>query len=244
MNKPLAEDGYGVVRVNGVEISKGKTFTMEVVGTMHAMLVPVGEVEREYGTEYRISFSDFKAKDGSLFREQEFTFRTLPRPDQQEQYVEHDEIAIQAAREGIVLLQNKNSVLPLKEDAILNCFGSAQYMFRNSSTGASLINPRWQADFHQSVAEHSAFYANDEISKLYSRLQEIVPTKEVLLRAKQKSDVALLFLSRTSGEFLDNKPIKGGYYLTDEERQMIQAVSEVFDKTIAIVNTGYPIEMG
>lgn len=244
MNKPLAEDGYGVVRVNGIEISKGKTFTMEVFGTMHAMLVPVGEVAREYGKEYRISFSGFKAEDGSLFRRQEFTFKTLPRPDKQEQYKEHDEVAIQAAREGIVLLQNNNNVLPLKADAILNCFGSAQYMFRNSSTGASLINPRWQADFHQSVAEHSTFSVNDEISKLYSRLQETVPTKEVLLQVKQKSDIALLFISRTSGEFLDNKPIKGGYYLTDEERQMIQAVSQVFDKTIAIVNTGYPIEMG
>ena len=243
MNKPLAEDGYGVVAVNGVAISKGKTFTMEVLGTMHMMLVPVGEVAREYDKEYSVTFSGFKAEDGSMFKNQSFKFRTLPRDVKNTQYENHDEVALKAAREGMVLLKNDNGVLPFKKDSILNCFGSAQYMFRNTSTGASLINPRWQANFHQSIEEHSSFSANAEVSSLYRGLKDVVPNEAVLSSAKGKNDTAVIFISRTSGEFLDNKPIKGGYYLTDDERNLISVVCAAFSKVVAVINTGYPIEM-
>ena len=60
---------------------------------------------------------------------------------------------------------------------------------------------------------------------------------------KEQSEIALIFLSRSSGEFLDNKPIRGGYYLTDEEEAMIASVSRVYEKTVAILNTGYPIDL-
>ena len=61
----------------------------------------------------------------------------------------------------MVLLKNEQQVLPLAPDTTLNCFGAAQYIFRNSATGAGLIHPRWQASFHQAVAEHSRFSVND-----------------------------------------------------------------------------------
>ena len=244
LSKPLAENGHGTITVNGQPVSKGTCFFMDVVIKMHCMLVPVGEVATEYGKEYTISFSGFIAADGTPFRNQTFKFRTLPRGENDPAYADHDEIALQAAREGIVLLKNKDNVLPLKKDAVLNCFGSAQFMFRNSSTGASLIKPRWQANFHQSVLEHSPFVVNEEISDSYRCLKDILPSLEQLERAKDKSDTAIILISRTSGEFKDNKPCKGGYYLTDDERAMAEAVASAFPKTVAILNTGYPIEMG
>ena len=168
----------------------------------------------------------------------------MPRRHSDPAYARHDETALEAAREGMVLLKNDNHVLPLAADAAISCFGSAQYMFRNTSTGAGLINPRWQANFHQALAEHSRFAVNEAISGLYQRLQDVTPTEEQLKAAVQKGDTALILISRCSGEFLDNKPVKGGYYLTDEERSMIAAVARAFPKTVAILNTGYPIEMG
>ena len=243
MGKPLAKDGYGKVCVDGVEISQGKTFFMDTVIKMHMMLIPVGEVAREFDREYTVSFEGFKAEDGSIFKPQSFKFKTLPRKQKDARYAAHDAVALRAAVEGMVLLKNEAAVLPLAPDSLLNVFGAAQYMLRNTATGAGLINPRWQADFHQGVQEHSRFTVNEEISRLYSRLQNAVPTEDELRAAKEKSDVALIFLSRTSGEFLDNKPIKGGYYLSDEEEAMIAAVSAVFDKTVAVINSGYPIDM-
>lgn len=243
LSRPLAKDGYGTVEVDGIEISRGKTFLMDSVVKLNCMLVPVGEVAREYDREYTISFRNFKADDGSAFRNQSFRFRTLPRRKKDPKYAAHDAAAFRAAAEGMVLLKNEDHLLPLKPDTLLNCFGAAQYIFRNSATGAGLINPRWQANFHESVREHSCFTVNEEVSSLYSRLKDTVPTEAQLKKARGKSDTALIFLSRTSGEFLDNKPIKGGYYLTDAEEKMIAAVSAVFDRTLAIINTGYPIDM-
>ena len=48
LSKPLAENGYGTVKVNGIEISKGKTFFMDSVIKMYCMLIPVGEVANEF----------------------------------------------------------------------------------------------------------------------------------------------------------------------------------------------------
>ena len=243
MSKPLAKDGYGTVTVDGIELSKGKTFFMDTIIKMHMMLIPAGEVARDFDREYTVCFSGFTAEDGSKYPTQSMKFKTLPRKQRDVRYTEHDAVAMRAAVEGMVLLKNEDGVLPLAEDATLNVFGAAQYCFRNSATGAGLINPRWQADFHQGIREHSRFSVNDNISRLYSRLRDVTPTERELRAAKAQSDLAILVISRTSGEFLDNKPIRGGYYLTEDEESMIAAVSRVFEKTVAVINTGYPIDL-
>lgn len=244
MSKPLAPNGYGSVTVDGKPVDRGVPFEMDTVIKMYCLLVPVGAAVWEYDREYTICFKGFTAADGTPFKEQSFKFRTAPRGKKDPAYEKHDAVALKAAREGMVLLKNENGALPMAKDAVLNCFGAAQYIFRNSSTGASLIHPRWQSNFHQAVQEHSGFQINEEISGLYRTLQDTLPTQQQLAAAKAKSGTALVFLSRCSGEFLDNKPVKGGYYLTDAERELIHTVAAAFPKTVAVINTGYPIEMG
>lgn len=244
LSQPIAEDGYGTITVDGVEIPKGTQFLMDVVVKMNCLMVPVGSVAKEYGKEYTMVLKGFKGTNGKSFPDTTLKFKTMERPKRDHAYDAHDEVAIQAAREGMVLLQNENNVLPLQKNEVLNCFGSAQYMFRNTATGAGLINPRWQANFHQSIEEHSSFKINREISNLYEQLQDVVPGEADLIRAKEQSDTAIILISRHSGEFSDNRAVKGGYYLSDDERAMISAVSKAFPKTVAIINTGYPIEMG
>lgn len=244
LSKPIAKDGYGVITIDGVEVPAGKQFLMDVVVKMHCLMVPVGSVVREYGKEYTMHLTGFTAEDGSKFPATTLKFKTQERSQRDHAYDVHDEVALQAAQEGMVLLKNAGHVLPLKPDAVLNCFGAAQYMFRNTATGAGLINPRWQANFHQSIEEHSNFQVNREIAELYRSLEDIAPSDALLSRAKAMEDTAVILITRTSGEFLDNRAIKGGYYLTDAERIMIQKVSAAFPKTVAILNTGYPIEMG
>lgn len=244
LSQPIAEDGYGTITVDGVEIPRGTQFLMDMMVKVHCLMVPVGSVARGYGKEYTMRLTGFKGKDGKPFPDTTLKFRTMERPQRDHAYDTHDEVAIQAAREGMVLLQNENHVLPLREDAVLNCFGSAQFYFRNTATGAGLINPRWQANFHQSIEEHSRFRVNREVADLYVQLWDVVPSEAVLNRAKKQSDTAIILISRHSGEFSDNRPVKGGYYLTNDERAMINAVSKAFPKTVAIINAGYPIEMG
>lgn len=244
LSKPIAKDGYGTITVNGTEVPKGKQFKMNVMGETNCLMVPVGSVVYEYSTEYQMEIYGFKAADGSPFPKTILNFKTMPRPQRDPSYSEHDKIALKAAREGMVLLKNRNHVLPLAQNSVLNCFGADQFIFRNTATGAGLINPRWQANFHQAIMEHSDFRLNEELSVFYRGLKNDVPDNEVLKRAREKSDTAVFIISRTSGEFADNRPVPGGYYLTEDEKAILKAMSGMFDKTVAIINTGYPIEMG
>ncbi len=244
MSKPLAEDGHGIASVDGIEISKGQPFHMDVIVSMDVLMLSVGEVATEYDREYTLTLTGYTAKDGTPFKDATLKFKTLPRTNLHDpKYAAHEEVALQAAREGMVLLKNENHVLPLAPDAKFNVFGMGQFMFRNSATGAGLINPRWQANFHQSIAEHSGFTINPQISSLYRKLQDAMPSSKHLDAAREYADIGIVLLSRTSGEFLDNKPDKGGYYLTDGEKAMVETVSNSFSKTVAIINSSYPIDL-
>lgn len=155
MSKPLAEDGYGKVTVDGIEVEKGKAIFIDMVFKIHCLLIPIGEVARDYEKEYTVRLSGFVAEDGTPFEDTTLKVRTTARGKRDPAYKAHDKVALDAAREGMVLLQNKGNLLPLQERSMLNCFGSAQYMFRNTATGAGLINPRWQANFHQAIKEQA-----------------------------------------------------------------------------------------
>lgn len=238
---PLAPDGYGRVTVDGIELSPGE---MVMAAGFPLLLVPVGEVAKEYDRRYTVKMEGFVAKDGKKFPPLKFTLKTSSRKYQDPAYAEHDEQALIAAREGMVLLKNQNNLLPLAESSVLNCFGEAQHMFRISATGASAINPRWKPNFMQAVADHSHFTVNQELADYYRATGASLPDVNVIARAKQQSDTALIFITRHSGEMQDNRLINGQYYLSDSEREMVETVSREFEKTILILNTGYPIELG
>ena len=244
LSKPLAKDGYGVITVDGTQIPKGREFLMDMIVKSHCLMVPVGSVAHDYDKEYTMHLTGFTAEDGTPFADTTLKFKTKKRQLPDLAHKEHDEVAVQAAREGMVLLKNENATLPLAPGSALHCFGSAQYIFRNTATGAGLINPRWQANFHQAVTEHSTLYVNQKVSSLYRGLEDVVPSDELLAEVEASKNTAVVFISRCSGEFLDNRPVKGGYYLTDDERAMITKVSAAYAKTVAVINTGYPVEMG
>ncbi len=244
LSKPIAEDGHGIAAVNGIPVSRGVTFHMDMIVSMDVLMVSVGEAAWEYGREYTLTLTGYRAADGTPFRDTTLKFKTLPRQnDHDPKYAQHDQIALQAAREGMVLLKNEEKLLPLKQDARINVFGAGQHMFRNTATGAGLINPRWQANFHQSIAEHSRFQVNTHVSQLYRGLKDISLTDDQLAQAREFSDTALLIITRASGEFLDNKPDRGGYYLTDEEAALARQIAGQFPRRVAIINSGYPMDL-
>lgn len=62
-----------------------------------------------------------------------------------------------------------------------------------------------------------------------------------------RNDVALITISRISGEGFDRLPLKGDFYLRDDEFDLIKKVSEVFHrfnkKVVTILNVPGPIEI-
>ena len=235
---PVTE--YGTVTVDGIPLSRCEQIK-DAQGKWKLMF-PVGEVAYEYGRTYRVELKGFRGKRGKIFPPCAFELATVQKKQPDPAYAAHDEQALNAAREGMVLLKNENRVLPLPKGSVLNCFGEGQHTYRITATGASRINPRWAPNFHQAVEDHSDYTVNAELAEFY-RVGNGVPDAQMLGRAKAQSDTAIIFLSRHSGEGQDNRPIKGQYYLTDEEMDMVKAVTAAFDKTVLILNTGYPISM-
>ncbi|WP_228469372.1 glycoside hydrolase family 3 protein [Paenibacillus sp. JNUCC31] len=178
-----------------------------------------------------------------MMEPKEITIQTLPSKKPVPSYEQHEQISLEVAREGIILLKNEENLLPIKKEEMLNVFGIGQSQFRLGALGAGKINPRYQVRFLRAIEEYSDFSLNEAVSKLYQSDEEVCPSVEILEQAFNESQTAIIVISRASGENIDNNPIPGEYYLSADEEAMIQAVSGKFDKTIAIVNSGYPIDV-
>ena len=233
--------GVGRVTVDGVEVAGFETVTVRGIPLV---FVPVGSVAMEHGKRWRVVLEGFETEKGRRFPRCAFWAETEARRERRPEYDAHDLAALEAAREGMVLLRNENGALPLAAGEVLNCFGTGQHHWRGSSAGAAAINPRWRPGIHRAIAEHSDFAVNRELADFYRHPKAGLPDEAMLRRAREKSDAALVFIERASGEMIDNKPVEGEYYLTGGELAMLRAAREHFRRVIVILNTGYPIGMG
>lgn len=197
---------------------------------------------KEYDQVYHIRYADAFDTDGLPIPEFRFDLKTTPRCEPGEKYPEHDELVLQAAREGAVLLKNENNALPLGKCSTVNVFGAAASVFRGGCLGAGKINPRYSIRVKEGVEKYTSMRMNDELYDFYSREKNDLPDAQILDRAKKLNDTAVIFISRCSSEAHDGLAKKGHYYLTDDERKLIEDVSKVFNKTVAVLNVAYPIE--
>ena len=208
----------------------------------------VGIFVRKYMTEYDraydIRYTGAYGTDGEVIPDFSFTLRTQPRIAPGEKYPEHDAVVLQAAREGMVLLKNDNNALPLTPGSTVNVFGAGSVVFRLGCLGAGKINPRYGIGVKEGIEIYSSLKLNGELYDYYTEEQNTFPPREIIQRAKAQSGTAVLFITRGSSEAHDMPKGKGGYELTDEERQLVHQVAEDFDKTVAVLNTAYPIETG
>ena len=234
------QSGVGRATVDGVELSRWECVTVKGV---RLLLIPVGDVVHEHGRRCRVVLEGFMTPSGRRFPRCAFWARTEVRRQPNPEHAQRDEAALNAAREGLVLLKNGNGTLPLKSDATLNCLGRGQHRWRLSTAGSASVNPRWRPGFHRAVLEHSGFTVNAELSDFYRQSHADVPEDAVLERAREMCGTALVFIERASGEMIDNRPVPGEYYLTDGELAMLRAARAHFDRLVVILNTGYPIGM-
>ncbi len=198
---------------------------------------------REYDRTYTITYQDAVTLDGEAIPPCTFQLRTLPHMTPGQVYPEHDPIVLQAAREGIVLLKNDHHLLPLAKGSVVNAFGSGAAIFRIGCVGAGKINARYGIRFEEGIRDYSSLKLNQPLFDFYTSEQDVLPDDQMMKQARELSDTAVVVLTRGTGESVDNRPEKGGYYLTDQEVELLKGVRKVFDKIVVILNTGYPIEM-
>lgn len=163
-------------------------------------------------------------------------------------------LARDAAVEGMVLLENKQNVLPLQTKEVA-LFGPGAIMTVKGGTGSGNVNPRYVVTVEQALED--AGYAITSFTYLDRWLQEhkeasedeedVEPmdlpiTEEELAEASQNTDTAIYVLRRNSGESADRTNSAGDYELTETERANLQALGKTFDKVVVVLNVGGVID--
>ena len=159
----------------------------------------------------------------------------------EESAVRSKEVIEDTGDEGMVLVKNKDNLLPLAESSNINVFGWASTNPIYGGTGSGSSDSSDAVGIIESL-ENAGFKTNKELTKLYTDYRETrntpgvgvsgtdwtLPeptvdtyTNEVMNQAKEFSDTALIVLSRSGGEGSDvpsdmNKVIKGTWDIRDE----------------------------
>lgn len=181
----------------------------------------------------------------------------------------HAAVTRQSATEGMVLLKNDNDALPLKEGMRnIALFGCTSYDFIAGGTGSGNVNRAYTVSLPDGL-KNAGYQIDESLKQTYEqhitaenkkntpdpsqafsrfmpvpRPTELVPSAQLLAEQVVKSDVALITLGRTSGEFVDRKVVD--FELSREEREMLESVCKAFHaagkKVVVVLNIGGVIE--
>jgi beta-glucosidase len=179
----------------------------------------------------------------------------------------HAELTRASAAEGMVLLKNNGSVLPLANKNIA-VFGITSYDFISGGTGSGDVNEAYTISLGEGLTG-AGFMNNQTVQETYDnhiaaenernkvdpsnpwarfmriRPVEFVPETAVLEKAAAEAGVALLTIGRNSGEFADRK-LPNDFELSEIEQQLIADVCKAFHaagkKVVVILNIGGVIE--
>ena len=241
--KQMDASVQGRITLDGKPIENYVLKSMEVMGNMWILGVPLRGLVTEYSKDYILHVEGFMDTDGNKMNPQDMTVTGVDKVEPKQEFAANEAVALRAAQEGIVLLKNKKNVLPLKKNTTLNLFGKGVHEFRIGAVGAGKINPRYSINLVEAIHNRKDYILNEELSEFYGCDKDLIPSEEMLVRAKEKSDLAFMLITRAAGENMDSSSAKGEFYLSDEEDALIQKLTNTFEKTVVILNVGYPIDV-
>lgn len=173
------------------------------------------------------------------------------------------ETAAQTATEGIVMLRNDNSALPLRKDDKVAVFGRIQFHYYKSGTGSGgMVNVTRVTGITDGLIE-SGISVDEELLGIYRSWDKENPfdagsgwgcepwsqaemplSDEIVESAAGRCDAAVVIIGRTAGEERDASLTPGSYLLTDEEKDMLAKVRRSFGRMIVLLNIGGLIDLG
>ena len=150
---------------------------------------------------------------------------------------DYTEAAVKTACEGIVMLENKGDVLPLKRGTHAALFGRMQTHYYKSGTGSGgMVNVHHVTDIREGLNDCPDITLDAELMDIYDKWdnenpidaglgwgkeawsQAEMPVSEELAKTlAARNDVAVIIIARTAGEDRDNSAEKGAYYLSDSD---------------------------
>ena len=193
---------------------------------------------------------------------------------------EHIALSRRAAQEGAVLLKNNGNLLPLAPDARVALFGKGSFDYVKGGGGSGDVTVAYVKNLYDGLKEEgislyeplSDFY-RDYVERRYEAgdvpglMAEPELPQSLVDSARGNADVAVIVLSRFSGEGWDREPVfyqepdypwpdelsmprkakdifpRGDYYLTEEERAMVNQVCAAFDKVAVVLNVGGVVDV-
>ncbi|USF26406.1 Beta-hexosaminidase [Firmicutes bacterium ASF500] len=193
---------------------------------------------------------------------------------------EHIALSRRAAQEGAVLLKNDGDLLPLAPDTRVALFGKGSFDYVKGGGGSGDVTVAYVKNLYDglkgegvSLYEPLCDYYRDYVAERYAAgevpgLMAEAELPLVMVRsAREAVDVAVIVLSRFSGEGWDREPSfyleedypwpdelnmprkakaifpRGDYYLTEEERSMVERVCAAFDKVVVVLNVGGVVDV-
>ncbi len=177
----------------------------------------------------------------------------------------HATVTRDAAAEGTVLLKN-NGALPFADGVRkVALYGVAGYRPIAGGTGSGNVNRRYTVSVVEGLRKQG-YTVDDSMIDNYTTLlekhdstvntldipwwmpkpvaKEILPDDELLAKAAENDDVAVVVLQRLSGEGVDRTATD--FNLTDTERQLLENTAKAFHakskKMVVVLNVGGVIE--
>ena len=170
------------------------------------------------------------------------------------------ELIRKAAAEACVLLKN-DGTLPLKKDEEVAVFGRCQldWFYVGYGSGGD-VHPAWRVNLIDGLKNGGQKY-NTALAGRYTAWVKENPAdhgwwghwpfsypemeldEETVKAAAKTAKTALVVIGRAAGEDRENTLNKGSYYLTEEERMMLDLVTENFAHVAVILNVGSIMDM-
>ena len=170
------------------------------------------------------------------------------------------ELTRKSAAEGIVLLKNNNA-LPYSLDTRISVFGRCQldYFYVGYGSGGDVNAPyfvnivdgiknaggklnEWLLEYYKNYCKENpaphGFWGHWPMN-----FEEPSLDDETVKKASEESDAALIIIGRAAGEDRENTLTKGSYYLTNEERHLIDQVCKNFSNVTVLLDCGNVMDM-
>jgi beta-glucosidase len=177
----------------------------------------------------------------------------------------HALISREAAAESMVLLKNKDNLLPIRKGSKIAVFGVSSYYTYAGGTGSGDVNKAYIVSFANGL-KNAGYILNENLQANYAThikqdtiahpkeafvmgtprmIPEMAATLDLVLKSANESDVAIFTIGRIAGEGADRK-ITDNFNLSETEKMLIKNIADAFHakgkKLIVAMNIGGVIE--
>lgn len=156
-------------------------------------------------------------------------------------------VARDVVGEGMVLLKNDNNALPLSSNSSIAVFGKAQlriaggYYLGGGGSGTMYLDytPMGPGDYLMQLSKEGKVSVYEPLYEAYLADNNYTPTNAMYEAASAAADTAVMFIGRSASEGGDTAI--GSWSLNWKEKEILQKVSQYFEKVVVCLNTPNPI---